>query len=168
VEKKYVYELLVGTKSSVEISFFTSQAVQICEIIWRKKWTGYKHLGAQCFQYMLAEVVNNKSCKKTDVKRLVLYKEIVDSTAPWIAQALPNMAACLINKTVLSDGSSPGLLSRFFMLNVKCIEVLSYKFIKYFSISTLQSYIVFELAVNLQNDQILHYCLIHKDVNTKI
>jgi hypothetical protein len=76
---------------------------------------------------MLAEVVNNNSCKKTDVKRLVSYKEIVDSSAPWISQALPNMAACLINKTVLSDGSSPGLLSRFFMLNVKCIEVLRIK-----------------------------------------
>lgn len=107
---------------------FTSQAIQICEIIWRKKWTGYKHLGAQCFQYMLAEVVNNSSCTKTDVKRLVLYKEIVDSTASWITQALPNMASCLINKTVLSDGSSPGLLSKFFMLNVKCIEVLGLKF----------------------------------------
>lgn len=89
------------------------------------KWTGYKNLGAQCFQYMLAEVVNNDSCKKTDVKRLVLFKDVVDSTAPWIAEALPNMAACLINKTVLSDSSSPGLLSRFFMLNVKCIEVCS-------------------------------------------
>jgi hypothetical protein len=114
--------------------FLFSQAIQVCEIIWRKKWTGYKHLGAQCFQYMLAEVVNNNNCKKTDVKRLVSYKEIVDSSAPWISQALPNMAACLINKTVLSDGSSPGLLSRFFMLNVKCIEVLRIKINDYRSI----------------------------------
>jgi len=76
---------------------------------------------------MLAAVVNN-NCKKVDVKRLVLYKEVVDSSAPWIAQSIPNMAICLTNKTVLSDSSSPGLLSRFFMLSIKYTEVFALEF----------------------------------------
>ncbi|XP_059482124.1 condensin-2 complex subunit G2-like [Neocloeon triangulifer] len=98
------------------------KAIQICEIIWRKRWTGYEVLGAQCFQYMLATVVNNNS-KKADVKRLVLYKEVVGPTAPFIPGIIPSMAMCLTSKIVLSDSSSVGLLSRFFTLSAKYTEL---------------------------------------------